>query len=138
RDLLDRRPDRAHPAPPATAEVLAALGTNAMRRRAYREAEPLLRQGLALRERTDPDGWQTFHMRSLLGEALLGQARHPEAEPLLVRGYEGLKSRAAEIPGPSRTARLTEASRRLVRLYSAWSKPGQEVRWRAELAGWNP
>ena len=34
-------------------------------------------------------------MMNLLGASLLGQREYVEAEPLLIRGYEGLKSREA-------------------------------------------
>ena len=33
----------------------------------------------------------------LLGEALVGQGRYQEAEPLVVDSYEGMKARAARI-----------------------------------------
>ena len=35
------------------------------------EAEPLLRECLAIRERTQADAWTTFNTKSLLGGALL-------------------------------------------------------------------
>lgn len=57
-------------------------------------------------------------MKSLLGDALLGQQKFAEAEPLLKDGYEGLTQRAAQIP-PQGKVRLTEALERLVRLYEA-------------------
>jgi hypothetical protein len=42
--------------------------------------------------------WLTFNTQSLLGGALLGQKKYAEAEPLLVKGYEGLKTREKTIP----------------------------------------
>ncbi len=35
---------------------------------------------------------------SMLGEALLGQGRFAEAEPLIVGGYEGMNALKAQIP----------------------------------------
>ncbi len=57
------------------------------------EAEPLLRECLAIREKALPDNWLTFNTRSMLGGLLLGQKKYEEAEPLLLAGYEGMKER---------------------------------------------
>jgi hypothetical protein len=46
-----------------------------------------------IREINQPDDWQSFDTRSLLGSALAGQKKFVEAEPLLVSGYEGMKHR---------------------------------------------
>jgi tetratricopeptide (TPR) repeat protein len=94
-------------------------------------AEPLLREALAVRERKSPDDWSTFETQSLLGDSLLGQKRYADAEPYLLRGYEGLKARAARIPAPSRKA-LPEAIDRIIRLYEAWGRPAQVQEWRKE------
>jgi hypothetical protein len=61
----------------------------------------------------------------MLGEALLGQSKLAEAEPLLVQGYEGLKAREASILPEVRTQRLSEAGRRVIRLYAALNQPGK-------------
>ena len=34
----------------------------------------------------------------MLGGALAGQKKFPEAEPLLIEGYSGMKERAGQIP----------------------------------------
>jgi hypothetical protein len=77
---------------------LASLGVSLLERQKWIDAEPVLRECLALREKEGPDDWTTFNARSMLGGALLGQERRTEAEPLLVQGYEGMKQRAANIP----------------------------------------
>jgi len=69
----------------------------------------------------------------MLGEALAGQKRFQEAEPLLIEGYEGMNTREASIP-PVGKVRLTEAIRRLVDLYTAWDKPDEAAAWRKRLA----
>jgi hypothetical protein len=102
----------------------------------YAEAEPLLRQGLSLRERRVPNDWSRFHSESLLGESLRGQndpKKFDEAERLLIGGYEGMKQRAAKIPAPLKR-RLTEAGERIVRLYDDRGKPDETAQWRAKLA----
>jgi eukaryotic-like serine/threonine-protein kinase len=74
-----------------------------------------LRECLAIREKTQPDVWSTFNTKSMLGEALLGQKKYADAEPLLLAGYEGIKKREAKIPAQGKI-RLTEALERLVQL----------------------
>ena len=100
--------------------------------KAFTEAEPLLRECLAIREKTQPDEWTTFTTKSMLGGALLGQKKYAEAEPLLLAGYEGMKQREAKIPPPGKV-RLTEALERLVQLYEALEKKDEAAKWRKEL-----
>jgi tetratricopeptide (TPR) repeat protein len=114
------------------AAELSALGANLLQQEKWTDAEPVLRESLALREKREPGAWATHSTRSLVGGALLGQKQYAEAEPLLVQGYEGLKARAATIP-PAARSRLTEAAVRLVRLYEAWGKPEQAAAWKAKL-----
>jgi tetratricopeptide (TPR) repeat protein len=96
------------------------------------EAESVLRRCLALCEEAAPDAWATPHARSLLGAALLGQKKYADAEPLLVRGYQGMKARQAKGPSEGK-ARLLEALGRLVQLYDAWEKKAEAAKWRKEL-----
>jgi serine/threonine protein kinase/tetratricopeptide (TPR) repeat protein len=95
-------------------------------------AEPLLRECLAIREKKIPDYWHTFNARSLLGEALAGQQKYADAEPLLVQGYEGLKQREAKIDASGKV-NLRLAVERLVQLYDAWGKPDEAAKWRKKL-----
>jgi hypothetical protein len=99
----------------------------------WTEAESVLRESLAIRERNEPDEWTAFSSRSMLGGSLLGQKKYIEAEPLIVSGYEGLKDREARIPPPWKP-RLTEAAERLVKLYEDWGKPEKAAEWRARLS----
>ena len=103
---------------------MAQLGTNLIQQDKWIAAEPILRECLAVREKTQPGAWNTFNTRSQLGGALLGQGKYAMAETLIVQGYEGMKAREAEIPAPGK-ARLTEAAERLVRLYEQWGRPVQ-------------
>jgi eukaryotic-like serine/threonine-protein kinase len=101
--------------------------------RDFAEAEPLLRKCLTIRENKEPDDWRTFNTDSMLGAALLGQKKHADAEPLLLKGYEGMKAREKEIPKEAAT-RIPEALDRLVGLYTATNKPDEAKKWRAERA----
>jgi hypothetical protein len=98
----------------------------------HADAEKLLRDCLAIREKGQPEVWTTFNTKSLLGEALLSQKKLAEAEPLLVQGYEGMEKRATTIP-PQVKVRLKEALNRLVRLYEATGDKDQAAKWRAKL-----
>ena len=104
--------------------------------KAYADAEPLLRECLAIREKTQPDLWNTFTARSMLGGALLGQKKYEDAEPLLIAGYDGMKRREPTIPPPAKD-RLPEALERLVQLYDAIDKPDEGRRSRKELEARN-
>jgi serine/threonine protein kinase/DNA-binding SARP family transcriptional activator len=123
--------ERPGPDSAAYASSLAALGSNLLHQHKYREAEPTLRECLAVRAKQQPDAWSTFNTKSLLGEALLGQQKFAEAEPLLKAGYGGLKAREKAIP-PQAKSRLALALDRLVQLYDAWGKPEQAEHWRKQ------
>ena len=117
---------------PRLAGVLAQFSLKLLEERAFPEAEKLLRAYLTIREKTQPDAWPTFNTQSLLGGALLGQKKYAEAEPLLLKGYEGLKAHAKAIPPQART-RIPEAIERLVQLYEATDKEDDADKWRKEL-----
>ncbi len=101
--------------------------------KAWSDAEPVLREGLVIREKLEPDVWNTFNAQSLLGEALAGQKKFAEAEPLLLQGQEGIEKRADKIPGIYRLERRSEAVKRLVQLYQWWGKPEKVAEWRKKL-----
>ena len=72
---------------------------------------------------------------SQLGEALSGQGRYAEAEPLVVGGYEGMKAREAKIPagGPTPPARGRRAGRPALRGLGQ-ARPGRGVEAQLGLA----
>ena len=99
----------------------------------FADAEPILNEGLTLREMAMPDSWQTFNTQSLLGGALAGQKKYADAEPLLLAGYRGMIQRETTISQSFRASRLTEALQRLVDLYTAWAKPDEAAMWQQTL-----
>jgi serine/threonine protein kinase len=122
---------------PQLARQLATLGTSSIEGKAFVESEPILRECLAIREKTQPDDWKTFNTKSQLGGALLGQRKYTEAEPLLLAGYEGMKLREKTIP-PVGATRIPEALERLVQFYEATNKPDEAAKWQAERAKYPP
>lgn len=118
---------------PQLAGLMASAGLTLLQTKAWTEAEPILRECLKIRELKKPDAWSTFNTKSMLGGALLGQQKYPEAEPLLRAGYEGMKEQADKIP-PQAKVRLGEALDRLIALAEATGKPDEAKAWRDERA----
>jgi serine/threonine protein kinase/Flp pilus assembly protein TadD len=131
-DLAARTAERARGKPDAQGPM-AALGFILLAVGRFADAEPVLRECLAIREKMMPDDWLRFHAQSLLGGALLGQQNYAEAEPLLLQGYEGMKQREAKIPLASQGSRLAQAAERLAQLYEATGQPDEARVWRAKL-----
>jgi tetratricopeptide (TPR) repeat protein/tRNA A-37 threonylcarbamoyl transferase component Bud32 len=95
----------------------------------------LLRRCLTLRQKASPNAWQTFNTQSLLGGVLLGQKKYAAAEPLLAKGYEGLKSCEETIPKHGGgELRIPEALDRLIELHTAIDKPDEVKKWQTERA----
>jgi tetratricopeptide (TPR) repeat protein len=118
---------------PQLPKMLAQFGLSLLQANAFTDAEALLRECLAICEKTQPDAWTTFNTMSTLGGALLGQKKYAAAEPLLLKGYEGMKQREKTIPSPG-IIRISEALDRLIELSIATNKPEQAKKWRAERA----
>jgi eukaryotic-like serine/threonine-protein kinase len=118
---------------PQLAGQLSVISMSLLQTKAFTEAEPLLRECLAIREKKEPDDWRTFNTKSMLGGALLGQKKYAEAEPLLLAGYEGMKLREKSIPEQGKI-RLPEAVERLILLYEATGKKDEAAKWRLERA----
>ena len=99
----------------------------------WAEAEPYLREDLTIREKIQADEWGTFDTQSKLGGALLGQMKYAEAEPMLLKGYEGMKQREKSIP-PHEHLQLPKSLDRLIEFYTATNKPDEAKKWQAERA----
>jgi tetratricopeptide (TPR) repeat protein len=132
RESLEQARRQFGSADPRTASAMTALGLNLLNQAKWSEAETSLRECLNVRQAKQPDDWLRFNTMSMLGDALLGQGRHVEAEPPVVQSYEGLKAREAKIPAAGKP-RLAEAAERVVRLFEAWNKPDQAAAWKQKL-----
>jgi tetratricopeptide (TPR) repeat protein len=133
RALLEGQKRRLGPDSPRLAALQAVVSLDLLKAGRPVEAEPIVRECLAIREKSEPDAWTTYNTRSLLGGSLLGQKQYAEAEPLLRQGYEGMKQREAQIPPQFRQVRLSEALERLVQLYDGLGKQDEADRWRQRL-----
>ena len=132
RDTLNRRQAKLGPTDPSTLQSTNSLAEDLLEVKPA-EAELLLRQSMAVRDKELPDDWHTFDTLSLLGASLLYQKRYSEAEPLVIEGYEAMNAREAKIPPNSKT-RLSQAGARIVQLYEAWGKKEKADEWRKRLA----
>jgi tetratricopeptide (TPR) repeat protein len=114
------------------ADVQASFGRCLLHTGKPAEAEPVLRQCLAIREKKGPDGWETFLIKSLLGTALLEQKKYADAEPLLLASSEGMQNALPAI-GAERQSRRIDNAERLVQLYEAMNKKDNADAWRRKL-----
>ena len=113
--------------------MIAGVGEALFRERDFVEAESFFRLTLDLAAKQSLDnGWRSSWV-SALGACLLGQKKYAEAEPLLLRGYQGLRQHEERIPANFPQIRLTEALEWLVQLYEEWDKPDEAAKWRKEL-----
>jgi tetratricopeptide (TPR) repeat protein len=109
--------------------ALSETGGALLAGKAYNEAEPLLRESLALAEAHAADVLDRHRIRSLLGVALVGRKKYAEAEPLLVQAFEGLDKTHAETSYAALIWRA-QALERVVQLYVAWDKLDTAAEWR--------
>jgi serine/threonine protein kinase/tetratricopeptide (TPR) repeat protein len=114
------------------------LGQALLQQRDFIQAEFFLRYYVAVAEKKLSQSWRRPAAVSALGACLLGQKKHAEAGPLLLKGYAELRQYRERIPAGFRQARLAEAVNRLVEFYEETGKPEEAIRWRTELEAANP
>jgi hypothetical protein len=78
--------------------VLNTLARLRLKQRRPADAERPARRSLAIADERFPDLWLRFDSLSLLGGAISDQKKYTEAEPMVIKGYEGLREREARIP----------------------------------------
>ena len=133
-DRLSVKPGRGSP---EAAAAMTKLGRCLSEEGKLVEAEKLLREAVASRERSMPDHPLLYNTRSILGEALARAERFEEAERLLIDGYTGMKRHQAEMP-PAVKPRLHEALERLVSFYRARGNQAEAERWLRDEASGTP
>ncbi|MEQ1824692.1 MAG: serine/threonine-protein kinase [Pirellula sp.] len=119
--------------PVPLANLLASISAGLLEAEQFLKAEMLLRECLQTRSTELPDHWSTSNTKSLLGTALMNQGKHAEAEPLLIEGYQELKSRDSKDPVHSKQ-RITNALERIIEHFTRTGQAEQLSRWTQELA----
>ncbi len=117
--------------------TFSALGASLLQRKKHADAEPILRESLAINRKMRPNDGTTYYIQSLLGSALLGQQKFADAKPLLLQAYQGMKNSQQEV-GPQHSAsalkaRLIETIEFLVAVYEATGDNAEADRWKKEL-----
>src|SRR5262249_61088218 len=107
---------------PDTITSLGQLGSAYLESQRFADAEVMLRECLALRDKEEPDGWRRFQTMSHLGSALAGQRKNAEAERIVVDGFEGLLARERQLP-PRLKGELAAAGARIAPFSEAWGQP---------------
>jgi non-specific serine/threonine protein kinase/serine/threonine-protein kinase len=117
---------------PDTGSVLSSLGVLWLEQREYAKAEALLRTAVDTFEKVTPNTWTLYNGQCMLSTSLAGQKKYPEAERLLLSGYEGMLQRESTIPA-ARKIKLKQAGNWIVDLYQDWGKPDKAAEWRQKL-----
>jgi tetratricopeptide (TPR) repeat protein len=134
REMVDYHRTHSGPRSQVYDDQLGVLFNNLMRQKKFTDAESVARERLAVRAKNFPDAWSCFQVKTFVGDALVGQKRFPEAEALLLEGYQGIKARENSIPSAIRAHSLSRALERVVKLYEAWGKEAEAAKWRQQLA----
>jgi len=134
---------------PAVAAVYCELGLTLNAQSRFAEAEIYFRQSLENHDRVGREKASRARMRlwlglrprgeaeSGLGEALAGQGKFADAEPLLLHGFAALEAQRDKLAG-SRTKLRREAAARLVAFYTAQNQPDRREKWMQQLAALAP
>jgi len=109
------------------AAPLEGLGKVHMKRGQPAAAELCFRRALELRTAATPKHWLTACALVLVGDSLAGQDRFEEAEPLMLDGYEKLRTARKRNDMYTR-----QAAERIAALYDRWGQPARAEEWRAK------
>ena len=118
--------------------VRSVFGRTLLKEARFADAETELRRTLA---DYDLGGLRPLSLRmvprpraaSALGQALAGQGKFAEAEPLAVQAFRDLQADERRIAG-DRAGMVREALEAVITLYRAWGKPEKVAEWSAQLA----
>ncbi len=124
---------------PSVGACQYGLAQSLLSEKKYAQAETEARAALAFYEKRMPDDLIRFELTGVLGSALLGQKKYADAEPLLLKAYEGIKAWFDKNPGAdaarlAMTNRICEAIDRLIQLNTAKNKTDDVKKWQTERA----
>ncbi|MCX6929063.1 MAG: serine/threonine-protein kinase, partial [Verrucomicrobia bacterium] len=118
---------------PSVAHALEELAIVLRHQGKLADAEMAFRENMDILKEKLPDDWSTFSAISLMGGILLEEKKYAQAEPLLLSGYEGLKSRETKMPVIAKS-RLKKCLEQLVQLYEATDSAAKVTEWKKKLA----
>jgi tetratricopeptide (TPR) repeat protein/predicted Ser/Thr protein kinase len=117
------------PEHPRTLTAMSNLALVYCDQQRYEEAEPLFVEVLETRRRVlGNEHPQTLKSMRNLARLYVEQGRYAGAEPLLLDSYARMKH-----DPDARPDQLHEVLDAIIRLYTAWDKPGSAAEWRATL-----
>ena len=116
---------------PLVANELEQLGGNLFRQKQWKDAESTLRECLTMREKLHAGDWATFRTASLLGTTLLAQLNAKDAEPYLIKAYEGMKASEARRTSENQAA-LAQTLDYLILASKSLQKTEEFNKWTAE------
>ena len=116
---------------PEVAKSLNNVALELVQQGKLAEAEGLLRECLAIREKKALYVWRKHRTQARLGACLLAQKKFAEAEPLLLSGYEGLSQDESSIPPIARSS-VTNAAECLAQYYEQTGQPDKAARFKAK------
>ena len=135
------------------ASVLVDLGRDWNLIGDHSQAILLLQESLEIMQKERPDHWSKFYTQSLLGSALMGQVVNVQqtdeneaqqetddkkmesfeiVEPLLIQGYQGLRSNASSLPRRERNRWLNDSVERLVKFAGQIEDETKIQKWQTE------
>jgi hypothetical protein len=120
--------EHAEPDRQFAGSVLAAYGRALQGQMKYAEAEPLLRESLAIR-RGLPEDWARFDAMSMLAESLSAQKKDAEVEVLLLDAIEGLLKHKEDFPLFLPADPVCETTVRLSDYYTRHGQSDEAAKW---------
>ena len=118
---------------PQLAGMLVQLSLSLLQQKKWTEAEPLLRECLAIREKTQSDVWSTFNSADAFGRSPDGPEEIRRGRTTLAEWLRGDEAARGHDPGAGGPA-YSEALDRLIDLVIATNKPDDVKKWQAERA----
>ena len=134
RDLLEVQRRVTGPEAINTLATFANIGWVQLQHQRHAEAERTLWEVREILMRTAAASWERFNVDSMLGASLAAQRKFGESEPLLISGYEGLRS-TTRTSNTANTSWFTpeQAGEAIVQLYADWGRPAEQAEWSKKI-----
>jgi serine/threonine protein kinase len=125
-------PDRKAQTPPdRVSKLLANLGECQIRLKKYAAAEANLREASNISMDERKERWRHFNIQRLLATSMVKQIRYQEAEPILLRAYDGLVKERDRNPYIDQLF-LPETAEALVELFENTGQKSKAEQWKGK------